>query len=144
MQSGLPVALYQNANQTGLGSGAQRPNNNGKSAKITGGTKDERMARWFDPSLFSISAPFTFGNAPRVLPDVRHPGIRNFDLSLFKNFSVLSENRLTVQFRAEAANAMNTTQFARAGATVETPAIGVINGADVGPRSAQLALKLIF
>jgi hypothetical protein len=144
MQSGLPVVLFSSVNQTGLGSAAQRPNNNGHSANLSGQSKDQEIAKWFDPSVFSVAAPFTFGNAPTVLPDVRNPGIRNFDLSLFKNFTVLPEGRLRAQFRLEAANALNTAQFGRPASTVGVNTIGVISGVGVGPRSVQLALKLLF
>ncbi len=146
MQSGLPVTLFSAVNQTGINSAAQRPNNNGQSANLAGerGSTDDQITRWFDTSVFSVAAPFTFGNAPTVLPDVRNPGIRNFDLSLFKNFTVLSDNRLNAQLRLEAANALNTTQFGRPGSTIGNASFGVISGVGVGPRSVQLALKLLF
>lgn len=96
-QTGTPVVLTQSQNNTGLGTNSQRPNNNGTSAKITGGTKDERLRRWFDPSVFSIAPPFTFGNVSRTLPDVRNLGQRNFDLSVFKNFRSYKE-KLTSSF----------------------------------------------
>jgi hypothetical protein len=41
-------------------------------------------------------APFTLGNAPRSLPNVRAPGRRGIDLSFFKNF--FGEKRY-VEFR---------------------------------------------
>lgn len=145
-QSGLPVTLFSAVNQTGLNSAAQRPNNSGQSAYISnsGRTIEEQISGWFNTSVFSVAAPFTFGNAPTVLPDVRHPGIRNFDLSIFKSFRVLPENRLSAQLRLEAANALNSTQLGSANTTVGNPAVGVISGVGVGPRSVQLALKLLF
>ncbi len=142
-QTGTPVILTQTQNQTGLGSAGQRSNNNGRSAKITGGTKDERSRKWFDTSVFSFAPPFTFGNVPRTLPDVRNPGQRNFDLSAFKNFR-FGEDRLNVQFRVEAFNAFNTTQFGAPGSQVGSANIGVISGTAVGARQVQLALKLLF
>lgn len=146
LQTGLPVVLFSAVNQTGIGSVAQRPDNNGRSANLAGqrGSIDSQISRWFDGSVFSVAAPFTFGNAPTVLPDVRNPGIRNFDLSVFKSFPVLPENRLSAQLRLEAANAFNTTQLGRPGSTVGNPTLGVISNTGVGPRSVQLALKLLF
>jgi hypothetical protein len=144
MQSGLPIALTQSVNQTNILSLAQRPNNNGRSAKLEGQSLDAQIARWFDPSVFSIAAPYTFGNAPTVLPDVRHPGIRNFDLSLFKSFRILSENKLKAQLRLEAANALNTTQLGRPATTVGLNTFGVISNVGQSPRSVQVALKLLF
>jgi hypothetical protein len=42
-QTGTPIILTQSQNNTGLGSAGQRPNNNGHSGKLTGGTKDQRL-----------------------------------------------------------------------------------------------------
>jgi hypothetical protein len=143
LQSGLPVPMYQSLNNVGLFTQAQRPNNKGQSAHIEGGTKDARLRQWFDTSVFSIAPAYTFGNAPRVLPDVRQPGIRNFDFSLFKTFRV-REDRLRAQFRAEAFNAFNTAQFGRANSTIGAAAAGIITSVAQPPRSLQLALKLLF
>jgi len=142
-QTGTPVIITQTQNNTGLGSSGQRPNNNGRSGKITGGTKDERLNKWFDRSVFDFAPAFTFGNVSRTSPDIRNPGQRNFDLSVFKNLR-FREDSITVQFRAEAFNAFNTTQFAAPNAQVGNPSIGVISGTAIGARQVQLALKLLF
>jgi len=142
-QTGTPILLLQGANNTGLGSASQKPNNNGRSAHISGGTTDQRLKKWFDPSVFSIAPAFTFGNVGRTLPDVRNPGLRNFDLSVFRNFR-LREDRINLQFRVEAFNAMNTTQLGSPGATIDSSSVGVISGTRVRARQVQLALKLLF
>lgn len=143
LQTGTPVVLTQNVNNTGLGSSGQRPNNNGTSAKIEGGATNDRINEWFETSVFSIAPAFTFGNVGRTLPDVRNPGQRNLDLSLFKNFRP-REGRLNVQFRAEAFNAFNTTQFNPPNAQLGNPSLGIISGTAINPRQVQLALKLMF
>jgi len=43
----------------------------------------QRLFRDFDTSVFSFNAPFTFGNTPRLMPNLRSPGVANFDMSLF-------------------------------------------------------------
>lgn len=146
LQSGLPVTLFSAVNQTGLGSAAQRPNNNGQTANLAGMSRtiDEKIEKWFEPSVFSIAPPFTFGNAPTVLPDVRNPGIRNCNLSLLKNFDIIPEKNLKGQLRLEASNAFNTTQLGRPGSTVGTASLGVISSVGVRPRSVQLALRILF
>ncbi|HZS51704.1 MAG TPA: TonB-dependent receptor [Bryobacterales bacterium] len=142
-QTGTPVILTQTQNNTALGSPGQRPNNNGQSAHVSGGSKDSRLKQWFNTSVFSFAPPFTFGNVGRTLPDVRNPGQRNADLSLFKNFR-FREDRFTLQFRAEAFNAINTAQFGPPGAQVGSSNLGVISSSGVSARQMQLALKLLF
>jgi len=59
IQSGIPLALTAATNPTlgQVGAGALRPDNNGKSAKLTGPTVD-RLNRYFDTSVFSQPGPF--------------------------------------------------------------------------------------
>jgi hypothetical protein len=138
--TGLPVAVTTQ-NTSGAGSAALRPNNNGHTAKLDGPV-ESRLTRYFDTSVFSQPAPFTFGNTGRVLPDVRIPGAKNFDFSIFKNFRILE--RLSMQVRAEAFNLMNTPQFGRPNSSANVPNFGVISGLANSPRQLQFGLKLLF
>lgn len=140
--TGTPVIVTQNVNNTYLGSNSQRPTNNGQSAAIDGGSKDSRIAQWFDTSAFSFTPSFQFGNSPRTLPDVRNPGVSNLDFSLFKNFAI--RERTTIQFRAEAFNLTNTAQFAAPNAQLGSGSFGVISSTAASPRQVQLALRLRF
>lgn len=144
LQAGQPIPIFQPVNQTGIGSSMQRPNNNGQSATYTSGSENDKITQWFDTSVFSISAPFTFGDAPRTITSVREPGIANVDASLFKNFGILKENRLRAQLRLEAFNALNKTQFGRVNSTIGVAGAGSITSVAVNPRQVQIALKLIF
>ncbi len=68
---------------------------------------DRTFSHNFNTSVFSLPAKGTFGNsAPTTL---RAPGVSNFDISLFKSFKI--HERFNAQFRAEAYNAFNHTQF---------------------------------
>jgi hypothetical protein len=118
--------------------------NNGESARITGGSTDSRLSQWFDTSVFSQPPSFTFGATGRALPDVRNPGLRNTDLSIFKNTYFGPDGRLNLQYRLEMFNAFNTPQFAAPGASLNTAAFGVISGTAVAPRQIQMALKLLW
>ena len=60
-----------------------------------------------NPGAFVAPQGLTFGNAGRN--SLNNPSRWNFDMSLFKNFRV--HERQTVQFRAEAFNVFNHTQF---------------------------------
>jgi hypothetical protein len=143
-QSGLPIIIRQNANNLFLFSGSQRPTWNGRDANLTG-TKDQKIAKWFDTSAFSITPGFTLGNTPRVMPNLRADGEKNFDLSLFKN-NYFREGKWNVQFRAEFFNAFNRVRFNQPNVLgqVDDSGFGVITGQGNSPRQIQLALKLIF
>jgi hypothetical protein len=149
--SGFPLILTNSVNTSnslgemfGAGAplnGVQRPNNNGQSPALSGPVVD-RLTRYFNTSVFSQPAPFTYGNTARTLPDVRSPSYKNLDLSLFKNFRI--REVLLIQFRAEAFNATNTPIFGAPGTTFGTPAFGVINSQANSPRQVQLALRVAF
>jgi hypothetical protein len=144
-QSGNPMIVAALSNNTNIYSG-QRLNNSGQSAKLTGGTTDERMAQWFNTSVFSQPAAYTFGNVSRTLPDVRVPGQRSTDLSFFKNTFFGPDEKLNLQYRVEMFNAFNTTHFGRPGPGFGYGSFGVISSTQalVGPRQIQMALKLIW
>jgi hypothetical protein len=141
LQTGLPIPISQSLNQTGLGNNSQRPDNDGQSAKLPGGRgKAAEIAQWFDTSRFTIAKAFTFGTTGRTLPDVRQPGKRTFNLSLFKSFRI--HERLRATFRAEGFNIFNTTQFGYANSQIGNTQVGTISSTSVNPRQIQLALKL--
>ncbi|MBI3209743.1 MAG: TonB-dependent receptor [Candidatus Solibacter usitatus] len=139
-QTGLPLAL-STQNTSGAGNAVLRPNNNGRSAKLDTPI-ESRLNKYFDTTVFSQPAPFTLGNAGRVLPDVRTHGARNMNLSLFKN--VVLRERVTVQFRAEAFNLTNSPQFGRPNSNFNAAQFGVISAQANDPRQLQFGLKLLF
>jgi hypothetical protein len=73
---------------------------------------------------------------------LRGPGLRNFDLSAFKQFALV--DRLRLEFRAEAFNAFNTPQFSGPDTGVTDGTFGVISAQANSPRQIQFALKLLF
>lgn len=107
------------------------------------------VSQWFNTSVFSpppcVTGPDCYGNLG--FDAVRGPGHNNFDLSLLKNFAFTE--RLRMEFRAEAFNAFNHTQFE---GNSNTGGISTnLGAADFGQvknaydgRQFQLALKLIF
>ena len=101
----------------------------------------------FRTDVFAPPTLGTFGNAARTV--VRGPGVNNFDLSLFKEFPIREQMRF--QFRAEAYNAFNHTQFSSIDTTARFDATGKqINSllsSFTGARSArimQFAIRFYF
>ena len=116
-------------------------NNNGKSAKLSGDIHD-RLNRYFDTSAFSQPPAFTFGNTTVTSPDLRSPAIRNWDVSVFKDFVIREGWRL--QFRTEAFNALNAVRFGSPDTNVASASFGVVSTQANSPRQIQFGLKLLF
>jgi hypothetical protein len=104
------------------------------------------VAEWFNPASFTAPTPGTWGTLGHNA--LRGPGRDNWNLSLLKNF-VISESRgSNLQFRAEAFNVWNHTQFmGDNNGGIDTNLgdgnFGAITGA-FDPRTFQLGLKLTF
>lgn len=142
MQTGIPLTVRGASNN-----GADRPNSTGVSAKLPRGQRTSD--RWFDTSQFVNPPQFTLGNVSRTIPDVRHPGTVNFDLSLIKDTRFLE--RFNLQLRVEAFNAFNQVNYGLVDDTFGAgpdgsnarAQFGVITSAREA-RVLQLGLKLIF
>ena len=139
-QKGQPLALTTQ-NTSNSGSNVLRPNSLGRSAKLDGPV-EARLTRYFDTSAFSQPAPFSFGTVIRTLPDVRGPGQKNIDFSLFKNFGLVE--RMSLQFRAEAFNLTNTPGFDFPNQNFSAVQFGQITGTANSARQVQFGLKLLF
>jgi hypothetical protein len=141
--NGVPLAISNAQNNSQSFSAVQRPNVNGRNPSLDGSRPiDEKLPRWFDTSVFSQPAAFTFGNAGRVMPNVRADGVHNWDFSLFK--AIPLREKLRLEFRAEFFNFTNTPQFAPPGQAFGNAAFGVVNAQFNAPRQVQFGLKLYY
>jgi hypothetical protein len=149
-QSGFPLAINTATNTSNLFSddgGADsslRPNVSGNIALPSDRPLQNRLAQWFNTSLFSQPAPFTFGNLGRTVPNVRGDGQKNVDFSLFKNFNLYKENRVKAEFRAEAYNLFNHPWFGLPNGWYGQASFGVVSSQLNTPRQVELALKILF
>jgi hypothetical protein len=139
--SGEPLILYLN-NSTALPTyGNQRPD---LSAPLQR-TNSVNISQYFaNPQVVSAPPAFYDGNAPRVLPNLRAPGTNNLSASIFKNFPLGFREGASLQFRAEAFNALNHVQFAAPNTTFGASNFGQISSQANSPRTLQLAFKLNF
>jgi hypothetical protein len=103
---------------------------------------EDRLNKYFNTSDFSQPATFTFGNMSRTSGYLRTPGLRNFDLSLFKQFALTE--RIKTELRGEAFNAFNTPSFSGPDTGVTNATFGVISAQANSPRQLQIALKILF
>jgi hypothetical protein len=133
-QGGQPLVM------TSIGGSGLRPNVV-KPTHPFGGPIQARLTRYFDTSAYAVPAAFTYGNSPGTAPNLRTPGVANYDASLMKKFKF---EHLTVQFRAETFNVFNRAQFSGPGTQAGSTSFGVITTQANTPRQIQLALKLLF
>jgi hypothetical protein len=108
---------------------------------ITSGSLESRLGSYINPAAFSTAPQFTFGNLGRTL-DMRGPGQANFDLSVFKNFTI--KETFKGQFRCEALNAMNTPLFYGPNVSYGSSSFGKITTQANFSRQLQLALRFSF
>lgn len=139
-QTGRPLSITTSTNQSNSFSSVLRPNSTGQSAKLEGPIQ-ERLDRYFDILQFTQPAPFTLGSTSRTLPDVRTPGVISVDWSLTKNTKI--RERANLQFRFEAFNAINWTNYGRPVSVLGNQDFGAIRSAQ-DMRILQIGIKLYY
>jgi len=142
IQSGAPFTVNlssasgQDVAHIGLvnGNNIERPNliSNPNSGPQT-------AAEWFNTAAFALPAQDTFGTSGRNV--VTAPGLATLDLSLQKEGTLYE--RMKLQFRFDAYNALNHANFDLPGRIFGASNFGVVTSAE-DPRELQFALKLIF
>lgn len=141
VQSGSPLGISAR-NTAALFTEAFRANGNGNNPILEGDAHD-RLNRWFDTSVFSQPAPFTLGNLSPLIANLRNHHINNTDFSIFKQFQLTE--KLHMQFRAEAFNALNRVRFSSPNTDVNGGAnFGKVTSQANDPRQLQFGLKLLW
>jgi hypothetical protein len=135
-QTGLPIDPTLGIDQAGVGSTArQRP-------QVVGspflGFGDRTVGRWFNPAGFVLPSIATFATTSRNF--LSAPGTNNWDMSLYKTFRL--QERISLQFRADAFNPWNHTEFSSVGTTYTTPSqFGKVTAAK-NARNLMLGLRM--
>jgi len=135
---GTPIVLGSVDNGTtpeSIFTFGQRPNYNGR-AKLSNSNRNH----YFDPTAFSVPAPYTIGNGPRTLPNVRNPSFNNTDFSLLKNTRWGASDRFNVQLRLEMFNAFNHQVLGGPGTGLTGGNFGVISSGSFANSSRQIQL----
>jgi hypothetical protein len=136
LQSGAPFTVNLGVDRANVGPGpAQRPNVSGNPNLSSGRTPD----RWFDTSVFSMPAAFTFGNAGRNI--VYGPGLATVDVVFQKNAKI--SPRLRLELRWEIFNLLNRANFDLPNRIAFTPNFGRIFSA-AEARQMQFGGRLVF
>jgi hypothetical protein len=136
LQSGAPFSVMLGTDRANIGSGpAQRPNVSGD----PNGLAHRTAAQWFDTTVFSLPAPFTFGNAGRN--NVLAPGYANVDVGIHKEIALAAGTILSL--RGEVFNLLNRVNFDVPNRIAFTPNFGRIFSAQPA-RQMQVGARVTF
>ena len=113
---------------------------------VAGGKFDPFVDRWWNRASFqqvpAAVLDSQLGNATRVNPKARTPGIFSEDVSLAKEIGITERWRIGLKF--EAFNMFNRVRWAGPDGTVTSPNFGVIRAQDNNPRQMQFGVKILF
>jgi len=137
--TGNPLKVITGVDNSLTAIGQDRPNVNGSPLLSGDRPTQERLLRYFNTTAFSANALGTFGNAGRNI--IIAPGLLSMDTNLSKAFRLFEGHSL--QFRAEAFNVLNHSNFGAPNVNFSTVNFGRILSAG-DPRIIQLALKYRF
>ena len=146
-QSGFPIGVSQSTSSTNLLGNNNRPNvvpgvdmaSSGDLADRLG-SADHPSVFWLNPAAFSAAPANTFGNAPRMITDVRTPRLIDTDLSLSKSIGLGGGK--SAQIKLEVINLFNRVQLNGFSSTTQgNSAFGVINSQSGFMRMTQIMFR---
>jgi carboxypeptidase family protein/TonB-dependent receptor-like protein len=143
IHSGTALSIFDSL-ANGTFSDGVRPNISANPFKLSSGrSRSAKEAEWFDTTVFSHAAPYTFGNTPRSFG--RGPRLFTSDASLVKKVPVYEGAAL--ELRAEALNVFNHASLGNPNTTFGSSSFGTISTLQPGgvpSRTLQLAAHLTF
>ena len=111
--------------------------------KKISGSAESRLNGWFNTSCFTYPGNYAFGNEPRVDANITSEGIDNYDFAAMKS-TIISSERVNLQFRAEFFNIFNRVQFAPPVGQQGSSNFGEILSQVNQPREIQFSLRVNF
>ncbi len=139
-RTGSPFGIIEQTNRSNTFSHGQRPNLLGDPTLSGSRSKAERLAQWFNTSMFEAPGAGIFGSSPRNI--CCGPGFALLDISIHKRFSVTEDVRL--EFRADFFNIANHANFNIPERRRGNSGFGRIRGTIGTGRQTQLGLRLEF
>jgi hypothetical protein len=146
MRTGTPFTITRSDDRAGVGDGSiGQPVDlvgdpeAGANRKFSNGSDENFM---FNPAAFAqvpVGAN-RFGNSPRNI--LRNPGDQQWDLALFKNFSLAGSHKM--QFRVEIFNFPNHPNLGGPNGDITSPNFGRSTTKSGDRRDIQLALRYMF
>jgi len=142
-ESGLPLNIALGGAQGGMGVGAtNRPDMTGSVQYLSGGSSAANgNPIWLTNSAFTAPAAGAWGTLGHNA--LRGPGRDNWNLSLFKSFTLSESRGSRLELRLESFNTWNHTQFNGIDNTLADGNFGQVTSA-FDPRILQLGGKIYF
>jgi len=147
-QSGFPVNVVQNTNNSGLFGSGQRPNLTGRDPATPGSTESHYdpscscLDHWFNQDAWTQAPAFTLGNAPRTDRRQLTPFRTETDVA-FQKVEPLGGDK-TLMIRFEIINILNQPQFNGPNTSFGSSGFGRITGTRGFPRLLQLMVRFAF
>jgi hypothetical protein len=151
IQSGYPIGVLQSNSTSNLLGNGQRPNlvpgvdlatSGDQAARLA--SADHPSAAWLNAAAFSTAPANTFGNAPRVITDVRTPIQTETDMSVAKNINLAGSTQ--IQLKVEVINLFNQVQVRgnQMNTTQGNSAFGTIVSQGGFMRTTQIMFRYSF
>src|SRR5579872_4939724 len=143
MESGLPLNLGLSGNQGGnFVGGSNRPDLTGSiSYEHAVSPTQAQVIQYINPSAFAFPALGAWGTLGHNA--LRGPGMDNWNISLFKSFSLSESRGSRLELRLETFNTWNHTEFSGVNTTFGNSNFGQFNST-FDPRILQLGAKIYF
>jgi hypothetical protein len=141
--TGNPVPLSLSGGTNLPTYGPQQPN---LLAPLQRNKGSDWMTQYFaNPQVAVLPTPFSIGDGPPVLPNVRAPGQNTASLSIFKEIAMNKVKEGShLEVRLESFNAFNHPQFCPPAYTANLTTFGLVSCQSNVPREVQLGMKLYW
>jgi hypothetical protein len=140
-QTGGPLTIASGIDNSLSGIGSDRADIIGDPSLPGDRAKAQKILRWFNTDAFAINALGTFGDVGRGT--LRGPSFFNTDLSAFKKIAMPYKESHSLEFRAEAFNALNKVNLGNPTTNRSSGQFGrIVSAGD--PRILQFGLRYAF
>jgi trimeric autotransporter adhesin len=138
VQNGGPLSftqsnITQNFGVAGFGGNTMRPTLIAGVNPCRSGQPEGRLTNYFNAAAFTATPALSYSSMPRTI-NCYGPGYSNSDISVNKTFSF--GERVKFQFRAEALNATNSSEFNNPGSTLTVTQSSLAANPSVGSQSS--------
>lgn len=141
LESGFPIPIASNTNNTNLFTRTQRANPTSASP-VTEGDRTDRISQWLNRDGYVVPPAFTLGTGSRTDGSIRGPHRNNVDLSVAKSMRLTG--RVRGEFRLEVLNLTNTVKLIGPIHLAGNAGYGQIREQSGFMRMAQLMYRVSF